>query len=78
MTEMSMIERVARAIAKGEYGDNVDDVWPTCVDEARAAIEAVRLHLEELKASPPYPYFWPDHGHQILPKIDTILKDAQQ
>lgn len=42
---MTMIERVARAIAKGEYGDNVDDVWETCIDDARAAIEAMR-HID--------------------------------
>lgn len=48
MDTPSMIERVARAIAKGEYGENVDDVWHTCIDDARAAIEAMREPTEAM------------------------------
>ncbi|CAM5769829.1 hypothetical protein [Bosea minatitlanensis] len=39
---MTMIERVARALAAMEYGEDVDDVWETHIPHARAAIAAMR------------------------------------
>lgn len=42
--------------------------------KARAAIEAVRLHL---KQHDPHPYFWPDGANETLSKIDAILSGAK-
>lgn len=80
---MTMIEKVARAIcvAAGldpdRKGNETELHWQEFDKEALAAIETLRLHLKELKASPPHPYFWPDHAIQTLAKVDEILMDSQ-
>lgn len=40
MSEIIMVERVARAIARKNTGSGIN--WPSFVEEARAAIEAMR------------------------------------
>lgn len=45
----SMIERVAKAIAKARGGWHADEgQWRSCEDEARAAIEAMRDPTEAM------------------------------
>lgn len=35
----ALVEQIARRIAQAEYGDNVDDVWRTCEEEASAVAD---------------------------------------
>lgn len=61
MTDMTMIERVARAIAKSAHGD--DEGWAAWVDEARAAIEALRVptrRMIEAGCNPPHDMVYRD------------------
>lgn len=39
MTRNKLVEAIARRIAKGEYGDQVDDVWHNYTDEANDVID---------------------------------------
>jgi hypothetical protein len=45
MTEV--IERVARAICRGEGWDE-EDIWPDCIESARLAIEALLEPTDEM------------------------------
>lgn len=38
----SMIERVAKVLAKQEYGDRIEEVWHNYADHARAIIRSIR------------------------------------
>jgi hypothetical protein len=54
MSEMGMVERVARAIAKSACGDDeaLDDrgtpAWRACLNEAKVAIKAMREPTEAM------------------------------
>lgn len=61
MTDMTMIERVARAIAKSAHGD--DEGWAAWVDEARAAVEALREPTEAMERAIPMQEYTIEHYH---------------
>ncbi|UXS24197.1 hypothetical protein [Agrobacterium tumefaciens] len=41
---------------------------------ARAAIEAVRLGIQDMDANPPSPWFWPDGSSTAFLRLDEALK----
>lgn len=71
---MTMLEKVARIIARGEYGDDVDDVWHNYVDDAREVLDMIKLRLREalLEHEPlAGPYI-----HDIIRAVDAELSGA--
>lgn len=67
---MTMIERVARALAKTQRGAN----WEYCRDEAVAAIEAMREPTRPMLRAAEW--VTGTHGDKYRAMIDAALRDA--
>lgn len=67
----SMIERVAKAIAKARGGWHADEgQWRSCEDEARAAIQAMADPTEAMKAVGCELLPWGDDHGSPFPDLD--------